>query len=874
MSEKKISNDADAISEIFEWSKNRPTWQQTALKRLVQNAELTEVDINELTQLSKSDPKEPETLKPSDLPDKSGTTPKVSIMSIRSTRNVNALAEGQTLTFIPEGVTIVYGDNGAGKSGYVRILKSACRARTPKGKPDEILPNIYDDNTGEQTASIEFLSGAQKLKSSWINGAASDALLNEVSVFDSRTASVHVDETNDLAYTPYPLRLLEKLVQTCKHVEGNLRGEIEVLEDRTPESLNTPQVSAGTKVAKLIEQLSAETKSIEVESLSSLTEAESKHLEQLRADFSSGAEGTIKTLNSYKSRLENLDKECKLIESAASIEQLDFLHQCATDLSAKSVAADLARDQFSEIGELDGIGSATWKNLWSAARAFSETEAYPDKAFPVTNELDLCVLCQQPLSSEATQRLIKFEEFVKDRTQTQKIDAQSKFDDQIRKLTDAKSDWRTVRGWVQFLRDELGDEKLASEAKRFFTMHRWRLSRAVFHPYEKKWVQVCAAPDFAQAVTEIDNRVRVLSASEDNPERKARRHDLAELEDRQWLAKIKNDVVAQIERLTAIKSLKESLTSTRPNAITQLATALSKALITDRLRTQFTKEVDELRLARLAVELKQGRSQLGVSRFKIALTSASSNNAGEILSEGEYRCVALAGFLAELATNDSFSGIIFDDPVSSLDHLHRQAIANRLAKEGRNRQVIVFTHDLPFLFMLKSACSDVGSPSDRTEFQLRHIQKREDKPGYCRNEPPDKAQGTKERLNALKSHLQNTSIHYDRDPDGLDWLIVSRGIIDSLRQGWESAVEDTISPVLKTFASKVDTRGYSRLTAITESDASIMRKRYGYCSELLHKTSDKISPVAPTPTEISLEIEELEKWHTDVTNRQKSVSTA
>ena len=79
-----------------------------------------------------------------------------------------------------------------------------------------------------------------------------------------------------------------------------------------------------------------------------------------------------------------------------------------------------------------------------------------------------------------------------------------------------------------------------------------------------------------------------------------------------------------------------------------------------------------------------------------------SKNAGEILSEGEYRCVALAGFMAELATNDSDSGIIFDDPVSSLDHLHREAIAKRLAAEGRSRQMIVFTHDLPFYFCLET----------------------------------------------------------------------------------------------------------------------------------------------------------------------------
>ncbi len=41
---------------------------------------------------------------------------------------------------------------------------------------------------------------------------------------------------------------------------------------------------------------------------------------------------------------------------------------------------------------------------------------------------------------------------------------------------------------------------------------------------------------------------------------------------------------------------------------------------------------------------------------------------GKVLSEGEHRCVALAAFLAELSTIDAQSAIVFDDPVSSLDH--------------------------------------------------------------------------------------------------------------------------------------------------------------------------------------------------------------
>jgi hypothetical protein len=367
-------------------------------------------------------------------------------------------------------------------------------------------------------------------------------------------------------------------------------------------------------------------------------------------------------------------------------------------------------------------------------------------------------------------------------------------------------------------------------------------------------------------------RAAALLADDESEERKKLRAELAELQDRQWLAGIKNDVLAEITRLQSVYDLDAAVKDTRANAITAKNTALSEALITDRLRARFAQEINHLNLAGLAIELTQARSQAGISRFKIGLVESASSNAGDILSEGEYRCVALAGFMAELATNNSGSGIIFDDPVSSLDHLHREAIAKRLAAEGRHRQVIVFTHDLPFLFLLRNACIQGVDADQPTEIALRHIQKRQKTPGHCRNEPPEKAQDAASRLKTMRSHLNNTRIQHEQDPDGTTWLITARGIIDSLRQTWEAAVEDAISPVLRTFASKVNTKGFAKLSAITLEDAETMRRHYGKCSVLLHKTSDAMNPTAPNPEDIETELNALQSWLMAVNERQKQVT--
>lgn len=77
-----------------------------------------------------------------------------------------------------EGVTVIYGDNGAGKSGYVRLLKRSCRARSAKGKLEPLHPNINKSPEGPQLALLEYHAGAQIQKAAWQAGQPTDALLS------------------------------------------------------------------------------------------------------------------------------------------------------------------------------------------------------------------------------------------------------------------------------------------------------------------------------------------------------------------------------------------------------------------------------------------------------------------------------------------------------------------------------------------------------------------------------------------------------------------------------------------------------------------------------------------------------------------------
>src|SRR5437016_13105984 len=87
----------------------------------------------------------------------------------------------------------------------------------------------------------------------------------------------------------------------------------------------------------------------------------------------------------------------------------------------------------------------------------------------------------------------------------------------------------------------------------------------------------------------------------------------------------------------------------------------------------------------------------GSPQYQVRLFAKPDAKVQDILSEGEKTCVGLAAFLTELATAGHQSALVFDDPVTSLDHRWRPQVAQRLVEEAAHRQIIVFTHDLIFV---------------------------------------------------------------------------------------------------------------------------------------------------------------------------------
>lgn len=866
--EENITTEDAAFADILEWSAGLPAWQRDALRRLCEQTKLEADDILTLIAICKGT-EQAKPLAASHIRDSASSNMVVTLGALHSLSNVNALAPGERLSFAKIGLTVIYGDNGAGKSGYARVLKQACRARLPKG--DTILANIYATSNGPPSGTLDFFIGAQRRSAIWTQGSPSDPLLSAVSVFDSRTANIHVENTNELAYTPLPLRVLANLADACQQVKTALAKEVDALQAQTPAILSEHPCGESTAVGKLMTALSGKTKAVAVEALAGISEQEDTRLQTLVTDLATDPVRTVRQLQRHAERISTVIEQLEKLAAAAAEESRNELHEAHIGFLTASAACAAASANLFANEPLPEIGSSVWRVLWEAARKYSTEAAYPEKSFPVVEGDARCVLCQQSLDTEAAKRLARFEEFVRDESKRREEEAADTYSNTLSRLSSQSFPMKELRLFVALIRDEVGNKELADLVHRQVLLTACRL-RSVLRTH-----RVSNAPplppagempvqDLRACLADITKRVSALQTEATSPERIALIAERDELTDRKWLGIVKADVLAQIDRLKAIETLEKASKTTSTSKITTQSGRIARALVTNRLRSRFAIEVNELGVGGLAIELQQAKSAAGVPYFQVRLINKPSEGVGKVLSEGEHRCVALGAFLAELSTVDAQSAIVFDDPVSSLDHLHRDKVAARLASEGQKRQVIVFTHDMAFLLLLEEACRAIKQPGP-THIAYQSVSRGPDHAGFVHPDPPANVMPLDKVIAAMKVHLGNVRIHHTRGNQA-NWLREVKSFQEQLRTGWERAVEDFVGPVIRRLARKVDTTGLVKLTVLTGADCDAVRDAFKRCSELLHSQPGELNPRLPDPTVIEGEIHALEKWISDTRARQ------
>jgi energy-coupling factor transporter ATP-binding protein EcfA2 len=856
--------------EVLQWSVDRPMWQRDALRRLVQTSELAETDLAELVQLCKTphglaDAGAAFPLAKGHLPAPGKRGEAVKLTSVFHDRGVNALAEGQTLRFGPS-MTVVYGDNGAGKTGYTRILKNACRAR---GR-ELILGNVTSGVAPHAPAvTIRFQVGGTEA-AHHLTVAGADDRVARVSVFDTQSAGVYLTEKTDVAFRPLGLDLFDKLVKACKAV----RSRVETEQKLIATSLIGPllqQVPEGTGVHQLLNKLTGLTKVESVHALSRLHPADVERLTTLEkslADLNTNDPVKVKQqLTNRLTRVRVLLLHLQAVERDLSDEAIATVLAARTEGKRKSDAARKQKEATFE-GLLPGTGTDYWKALWDSARTFSHGHAYPGIPFPVIDSGASCVLCQQDIRADAAERLKKFEAFVTSPIEQELHGLREKFSRLRRGFTDLRTSTEVVEPTLAEL--AIDHETLVANVRSAIESNERR--RAAVASALKDDVDIAAerpivavASLAVQALQEhLERRITALGAKDVAVERKNLTGEIQELKARKLLSDNEQLVLDEIERKRKHAAYGQCLNDTSFTAVTQKSTSLTKAVVTQQLKASFADEIAKLGFRHVDVELKDAGGAEGVLYHKLVLTRAPGVNLPKVVSEGEQRTLSIAAFFAELCTADDPSGIVFDDPVSSLDFRWRDGVARRLVEEAKKRQVIVFTHDVVFLLLLKQYAA-----AEAVEQFDQHIRNQSRGAGVCAEELPWVAMPVKKKIGYIRKEWQAAD-KLERTGEQDRYEKEAKYLYGMLREAWERAIEEILlNNVVERFQVGVQTQ---RLKAvdIDAQDYAAIESGMAKCSKWLPGHDKAAADRAPMPpaAELKADIEVLETWIAAVRKRR------
>ncbi len=860
------------LESICEWSFNRPLWQRDAIRRIVQQNTISEEDHAELltilkaTHFSEIHPIiSAIPIELAHISSGSSVDEDVKLEGISNIKGVNNLASNQVLKFSENGITVIYGDNGAGKSGYAKILKNACRAR----HRSKILPNIYDPNSDKNpSATITYQIGSKNNQSvNWQNSDLPDSILSAISVFDRECASVHIKKPNKVAYRPYGFDVPNVLADISKKLEEKLNKELQTLESKKNNIfLNTPW-SASTQVGKAILGLSKTTKIEEIRNLASLSTQEQQRLTQLNEALSKDLRKAateqknkadhIKSLSSYLLSLTNLF-------AAENLDNIISLRESA--LENKKAAKLVATTTFST-DLLPDVGGSVWQKLWNSAREYSMQSAYPDKEFPYIEKGTKCVLCHQSLSEEASLRLKKFDAFVKSDLERKAKISEELFLQEYKKIPQ-KIDLSLQHNTLQDLK--LTNYESYLKVMKFIASVRLRkihFQRKFENPKQKLQELLSDyATDLQQLELNFRKSATELEMAIDEKQLNILKLERQELLDREILNQYIDAVVTEIDRLKNIDLTKLCIKDTKTTQITNLGNSIADDVITPQLRDGFIEEAKKLVGNRFKIETRRAGGSYGSPEYKISLLSDPNCDISTILSEGEQTCVGIASFLAELSTIPHKSALVFDDPISSLDHKWRSVVAERLVKEAKIRQVIVFTHDLIFLNDLENF-AEVND----IEFFSQHLDRTPEIVGIVNDSLPWDGMKILARIDALEKEARNLNNNRSSMTDEI-YKNSAKQFYSKLRASWERALEEIgLSNTVMRHRDYINSKELNKISALEQTDCKIWKDNFSKCCNFVeaHDAARGRNLTLPEPNVLLSDTITLKTWVETVKNKQK-----
>jgi len=840
--------------EVKDWLLSQQDWLQEAADRLLSSDKLQNEDIEAVTALLKTaDGRKVSKQRAfGSLTQAPAASGELRLMGLSEVQGIENLSPKSSLDFGKGNLVVVYGHNGSGKSGYTRILKRS------SGKPRAaaLKANVFGHPPQVRQCKVDYQQGPAPVSVVWPADSDSVPELRAVDIFDSDEALHYLTKESTAGYVPPLVSMFEQLAAACDGIKAKLQTQQDKLVSGLPA---LPQEYAGTGPAEQYTKLRHTMTLADIDQLTSWTDAQATALHDLteRLKVADPAAGAVQR-RAKKAQVEQIITalgQGAAAFGAAGIQSIRALQTAAKD--KRRIAAEAAKVNSTL---LDGVGQATWRAMWDAAKEYSNT-AYPQKQFPVT-ETARCLLCHQELQPDAQQRLQDFEAKAAETAHAEALTGlpAPPSDDQLTTQCAAAGLEEAV--WLEDLKACWGPA---------------RLTRAALAAKEANGPAV-AAPDVAPLVAKLQARSESLEEealkldkdAEESDRAKAAKDKLA-LEAQKWIAQQKAAVSKEVERLKAWQDFETWKGLANSRKVSMKASEVTEKIITEAYVNRFNAELKALGANRVRVSIVKTRIERGKAMHQLKLTGTKGrdDDPAAVLSEGERRIISLAAFLADVTGKQQIAPFVFDDPISSLDHDFEWAVAKRLAELAKTRQVLVFTHRLSLYGAMEDVAKKNGDQWKKDHLVQRCIEAYSGSAGLPVPESvwtlrTDKAN------NLLLTRLQ-TAKKAGETGGGEAYRALAQGICSDFRKLLERTVEDDLlNEVVKRHRRSVTTENrLSALSAIELTDCATIDGLMTKYSFYEHSQSMEVPAFIPDEPELRADIEALKTWRDDFEARCK-----
>lgn len=843
---------SNRMEYLSKWFSERPQWLQIAATRILQQPDFTEKDISEFTTLCQQEA-DGKLSKTACFIPASAFSPRAAgnlrLCSISDVEGVNALSPKKPLVFGKGNITIVYGNNGSGKSGYVRLLKHVCGAR----EMGTLHCNVYKPGCAVQKACISFEQDGIVKSHTWSGQGICDEL-NSVDIYDTSFGKVFVSSEDEVSYEPPILSFFSSLILACEKVASALDSEANRHQSKKP---NMPADKKVTPEGIWYESISAKTTAKDIDKHCIFSNGDETEIQTLLQRLAEQAPAEkAKQLRKQKQHINTLVQDSQKYLEQLSDENFRKIIAAKKKSILKKTAADAAANKLFSASELEGIGSDIWKTLWEAARNYSVSTAYKETEYPNVTDGSRCVLCHQTLTQEAKERLISFENFVKGEMQKAASDASKEYE-AARQTIEELPTSETLKARVDAT--SISQDEFASRVTEFFAQLQARKNQfseidfgeAIPDPlFSPKWIEKASAhsKNLDELAVKFDE-----DAKSDNREEIKKK--LNSLQARKWLSEQRVAIDEEVSRLKLLNQIQKARKTTNTRALSQKKGELAEFLITDEFVQRFNTEIKAFGASQVRVELVKSKVSKGRVLHKLQLQGASQSGLNDVLSEGENRIVSIAAFLADVTGKGDHAPFVFDDPISSLDQSYEEAVVQRLIELSREKQIIVFTHRLSLL-------GTVRHFAEKKSIKPNVVSVRSADWGTGEPAPiPLSQSDIKTALNTLMNQRYQDAKKASENGEFELAEILLKSICSDFRTLVERSIEnDLLCGVVQRFQRPVHTLKLKDLSKLRGADCNLLDSLMTKYSGFEHSQPEESPVELPKPDDILTDMTSLKNW--------------